>query len=171
MRRPDIHTTTVVDRRSRSAIKNCWACTVPSAFDVMISYLSQDDKCLNMDLLFQIRIMAHFETEVYKLLMFWLVQAINMTTSSVNGLGPPKLVYAHDSALSLTNFKRFSRQDSQSYSFSGNIFLKWNHFLCWIKTERFASCTTPSARDFATVLWDKWYRIVGHMFCKCDEMS
>ena len=44
---------------------------MPSAFDVMISYLSQDDKCLNMDLLFQILIMAHFETEVYKLLKYF----------------------------------------------------------------------------------------------------
>ena len=42
-----------------------------SAYDVMILYLSQDDMCLHMDLLFQIRIMANFETEVYEFLKFF----------------------------------------------------------------------------------------------------
>ena len=40
---PDIKTTTVVDR-SRSAIKKSWACIVSTAFDVMIFYISLDDK-------------------------------------------------------------------------------------------------------------------------------
>ena len=40
--------------------------------------------------------------------------------------------------------------------------------------QRIASCTTPSARDFATVLRDTLnikFRFVGHMFFKCEEMS
>ena len=38
-------------------------------------------------------------------------------------------------------------------------------------TQRIASFTTSSPRDFATVLRDTWYCFVGHMFFKCDEIS
>ena len=42
---------------------------VPRAFDVMILYLSQDDKFSSCGLLtFQIRTMANFDTEAYELL-------------------------------------------------------------------------------------------------------
>ena len=64
---PDIKTTTVVDR-SRSAIKKSWACIVSTAFDVMIFYISLDDKFSSVICrlwMFQISAMANFETGVY----------------------------------------------------------------------------------------------------------
>ena len=93
----------------------------------------------------------------------------------------PKLVQAHNSAVSVTIFFLYDYKTDLISWLGWNIILKWNVSL-FIKIRnvlllnqncsphkmpRIASCTTPWARPFATVL----EALVSDMFFKCDEMS
>ena len=81
---------------SRSTIKTCGACIGPIAFDVMMLYLSQDDKLSSCGLwMFQISTMANFKQNF---LDFWSF----FTRPRDNDEAGPHVVQAHDFLTFLT---------------------------------------------------------------------
>ena len=78
---------------------------MPRAFDVMILHLSQDDKLSACGLwMFQISTLANCETEVYELLKLSDSSGDKHDEKISNCSSTPKLVQAHDSAVSLMIF-------------------------------------------------------------------
>ena len=88
------------------AMKKCWACILPRAFDVMIRTIS----CLHVDFeCFKLALWPTLRQKLWTFEAFWLVQAINMMNRSAIALRLPKLVQAHDSAVTLRRVSRFLR--------------------------------------------------------------
>ena len=78
---------------------------MPRAFDVMIVYLSQDDKLSSCGLsMIQISTLANCETEVYELLKLSDSSGDKHDKKISNCSSTPKLVQAHDSAMKFTIF-------------------------------------------------------------------
>jgi len=77
---------------------------VPRAFDIMILYLSQDDKLSSCGLrLLQISTLANFETKVYELVLKLFDSSGDKHDEKIcNCSSTTKLAQAHDSAMSLT---------------------------------------------------------------------
>ena len=79
---------------------------MPRVFDIMILYLSQDDKLSSCGLrMLQISALANFETKVYELVLNLFDSSGNKHDEKIsNCSSTTKLAQAHDSAMSFTIF-------------------------------------------------------------------
>ena len=125
---------------SHSTIKTCGACIGPIAFDVMMLYLSQDDKLSSCGLwMFQISTMVNSETSLWTLEAFLLVQTI-MTKRSAIALwlsSWSKLTILQWVSWFFSNFNSHDKLKAPNLMVFREISF-WNEMsLCSIKTEMF----------------------------------
>ena len=139
----------------------CWFCTLYRSRRT-ISFLHVDFECFKL---------ALWPTLRQKLMNFWsfLTRPGDKHDEKIsNCFLTPKLVQVHNSAMSLTFFFNFPHDKTPNLMVFSEISF-WNEMFlcsikkdcCWIvtdsphvKAENRKQCTTPSARDFATVLSD-----------------
>ena len=139
---------------------------MPRAFDIMILYLSQDDKLSSCGLrMLQISTLANLETNVYELLLKLFDSSgdkhdekISNCSSTTRQAGTSSR-FCHESHDKTPNLMVFSEISFWNKMFlcsikTGMFTVAESRFSSCLSTPRIGCCTTPSARDFTTVLHD-----------------